>query len=260
LTAARRQEIGVAVEQLGGLTALGAMLSPLDGAGPRTDAVVARISAAVGLGVMSDGEQLPSEVDLATQLGVSTMTLREALAVLREQGLVETKRGRGGGSFIRASAEAVYTRSLARLQQLSVEDLRDIGDEHFAIAGAAAALAARRAVATDFARLRALAQRLAESGDPVQSRRADSRFQIEVAVCSQSSRLTRAEVNLQAELSALIWLPQLQVDAKAEAAKHLALTDAIEAEDEVAARSLAEEHSAASVRRLITLRMELTQS
>ncbi len=122
----------MAVEQLGGLTALGAVLSPLDGAGPRTDAVVARISAAIGLGVMTDGEQLPSEIDLATQLGVSTMTLREALAVLREQGLVETRRGRGGGSFVRASADAVNTRSLARLHELTVEELRDLGDEHFA--------------------------------------------------------------------------------------------------------------------------------
>lgn len=117
----------MAVEQLRGLTAVGAVLSPLAGSGPRTDAVVARISAAIGLGVISDGEQLPSEIDLATQLGVSTVTLREALAILREQGLVVTKRGRGGGSFVRASAEDVHTRSLALLQELTVEGLRDLG-------------------------------------------------------------------------------------------------------------------------------------
>ena len=125
---------------LGPLTALAAVLSPLDGGGPRTDAVVARISAAIGLGVMGDGEPLPSEIDLATQLGVSTMTLREALAVLREQGLVETRRGRGGGSFVRASAEALTSRSLARLGEYTVQELRDLGDEHFAVAGAAAVL------------------------------------------------------------------------------------------------------------------------
>jgi GntR family L-lactate dehydrogenase operon transcriptional regulator len=246
----------VAVDQLGGLTALGAVLSPLDGAGPRTDAVVARISAAIGLGVMADGEQLPSEIELATQLGVSTVTLREALAVLREQGLVETKRGRGGGSFIRASADAVNTRSLAQLQELTVGELRDLGDEHYAIAGAAAVLATRRAVAADIARLRTLVARLAGSADAVVSRRADSRFQIEVAVCSQSARLTRAEVNLQAELSAMIWLPQLATKAATEAARHAALVDAMEAEDEIGARSLAEDHSADTVRRLIALRME----
>jgi len=249
----------VAVDQLGGLTALGAVLSPLDGAGPRTDAVVARISAAIGLGVMTDGEQLPSEIDLATQLGVSTVTLREALAVLREQGLVETRRGRGGGSFVRASADAVNVRALARLHELTVEELRDLGDEHFAIAGAAAVLAARRAVGADVARLRGLSARLADSDDPIRSRRADSRFQIEVAVCSQSARLTRSEVNLQAELSSMIWLPQLELVARTQANRHAALVDAIAAEDETKARALAEDTSAASVRRLISLRMELTQ-
>lgn len=250
----------MAVEQLGGLSALGAVLSPLDGAGLRTDAVVARISAAIGLGVITDGEQLPSEIDLANQLGVSTMTLREALAVLREQGLVHTKRGRGGGSFIRSSPDAVNTRSLARLQQLSVEELRDIGDEHLAIAGTAAVLAARRGVAADVTRLRSLAQRLSDADDPVHAKRADSRFQIEVAVCSQSARLTRSEVNLQAELSALVWLPKIGLDRTARAAQHLALTAAIAEEDEAAARELAEARSAADVRRLIALRMELIGS
>jgi len=249
----------VAVGSLGGLTALGAVLSPLDGAGPRTDAVVARISAAIGLGVMTDGEQLPSEIDLATQLGVSTMTLREALAVLREQGLVETRRGRGGGSFVRASADAVNTRALARLQELTVEELRDLGDEHFAVSGAAAVLASRRAVSADSARLRTLAALLADSDDPIRSRRADSRFQIEVAVCSQSARLTRSEVNLQTELSSMIWLPQLALAPKAQADRHTALVDAIEAEDEIKARTLAEDTSAANVRRLIALRMESPQ-
>lgn len=242
----------------GPLTALGAVLSPLDGGGPRTDAVVARISAAIGLGVMADGTQLPSEIELATQLGVSTMTLREALAVLREQGLVETRRGRGGGSFVRANAELLTNRSLARLQEYTVQDLRDLGDEQFAVAGAAAVLAARRAVAADVDRLNALALRLAESKDPVHARRADSRFQIEVAVISQSARLTRAEVGLQAELSEMRWLPQLKVDPKAVAAGHLDVVAAIKAEDETGARALAEEHSATAIRQLIGLRMEMT--
>jgi DNA-binding FadR family transcriptional regulator len=57
----------------------------------------------------------------------------------------------------------------------------------------------------------------------------------------------------------MIWLPQLASDPVAEAAAHTALVDAIEAEDETKARSLAEDHSVANVRRLIALRMELTQ-
>ncbi|ANW68147.1 hypothetical protein BCA37_28750 [Mycobacterium sp. djl-10] len=231
------------------------MLSPLDGVGPRPDAIVARISAAIGMGVMSDGEQLPSEVALATQLGVSTMTLRDALAVLRQRGLVETRRGRGGGSFVRAAEDALMAESRTRLRALGIQDLRDLGDEHLAVFGAAALLATQRAVAADITRLRTLAQRLADSDDRVPARRADARFQIEIAVCAQSARLTRAEVNLQAELSGLKWLPQMSLTPADEGQRHHVLVDAIEAEDEETARRLAETHSSATLRALIALRM-----
>ncbi len=60
-----------------------------------------RITEAIHLGLLDDGERLPVEVDLAAQFGVAPMTVREALATLREQELVETRRGRSGGSFVR---------------------------------------------------------------------------------------------------------------------------------------------------------------
>lgn len=244
-------------DQLGDLSALSAVLAPLDGGGPRTDAIVQRLSSAIGLGVMVAGEQLPSETELAAQLGVSTVTLREALAVLRQQGLVHTKRGRGGGSFIHAAAASVQTHSLNRLRQLSTEYLRDLGDEHRAVSGTAAALAARRSLAADITRLRSLTNRLSEAEDNFQRRRADSRFHIEVAVSSQSARLTRAEVRLQTEMADLIWLPQIAVDPANEAVDHHTLVNAIEAEDAALAREVSEAHGAQHIRRLIALRMEL---
>ncbi|WP_218002674.1 FadR/GntR family transcriptional regulator [Nocardia brevicatena] len=245
-------------QESAGLTALGAVLSPLEGSGPKTEAVVQRLSAAISLGVMVDGQQLPSETDLAGQLGVSTMTLREALAVLRQQGIVHTKRGRGGGSFICASAEVLEHTSLARLHQMSLPELRDLGDEQFAITGAVAVFAARRGLRSDIVRLRTLADRLKVSTEPVSARRADSRFYIEMAVCAQSTRLTRAQVGLQAELSALFWLPRLELDPAAEATAHYDLVNAIEREDDTRARELAESHSESRIRRLIALRLELS--
>ncbi|MGW4331051.1 FadR/GntR family transcriptional regulator [Nocardia sp. NPDC004573] len=241
-----------------GLTALGAVLSPLEGGGPKTDAVVQRLCAAISLGLMADGQQLPSETDLASQLGVSTMTLREALAVLRQRGIVHTKRGRGGGSFIRGAADVLEGASVARLQQMSIQELRDLGDEHFAVTGAAAVFAARRGVRADIARLRSLVDRLKDSSEPISARRADSRFHIEMAVCAQSTRLTRAQVALQAELSALLWLPRLNLDPATEAVAHRDLVDAIEQEDDTRARELAESQIESRIRRLVALRLELS--
>ena len=46
-------------------------------------------------------DKLPSEEELAAALGVSRMTLRQALGSLESGGIVERRRGRAGGTFIR---------------------------------------------------------------------------------------------------------------------------------------------------------------
>ena len=62
------------------------------------EACVEQLAASIRLGVYPLGSTLPPERDLATRLNVSRATLREAMAALRQAGLVETTRGRGGGS------------------------------------------------------------------------------------------------------------------------------------------------------------------
>src|ERR1700735_5121517 len=70
----------------------------------RAEEVALRVGQAIKLGLLPDGEQLPSEAEFAAQLGVSPMTLREALAMLRQQGLVQTLRVRAGGTFVQRPA------------------------------------------------------------------------------------------------------------------------------------------------------------
>jgi GntR family transcriptional regulator len=48
------------------------------------------------------GDKLPTESGLAAALGVSRMTLRQALASLEGRGVLERRRGRNGGTFIAA--------------------------------------------------------------------------------------------------------------------------------------------------------------
>ncbi len=95
-----------------------AVFSPLDDGALRSEAVVRRVGSAIALGLLGDGEQLPSETDLAPMLNVSTVTLRDALAELRKLGLVETRRGRGGGSFVRSRDDALAQLADARLAEL----------------------------------------------------------------------------------------------------------------------------------------------
>ena len=109
-----------------------------------SDSVVRRIRAAVGLGLLSDGDRLPKEAELTKRFRISSFSLREALGVLRDEGLIETRAGKYGGSFVKRPAEVS---ALARdeLARLSFTELRDLGDWRHMIAEKAAGLAARRA-------------------------------------------------------------------------------------------------------------------
>lgn len=54
----------------------------------------------IARGRLRDGDRLPREDSLAATLGVSRMTLRQALATLESRGAVERRPGRGGGTFV----------------------------------------------------------------------------------------------------------------------------------------------------------------
>ncbi len=58
------------------------------------------LARAIDLGALVAGDKLPPEADFAAALGVSRMTLRQALGALESRGLVQRKRGRTGGTFV----------------------------------------------------------------------------------------------------------------------------------------------------------------
>ncbi|HEY7433364.1 MAG TPA: FCD domain-containing protein [Streptosporangiaceae bacterium] len=234
------------------------LFTPLD-AGGRAGTVTRRLAKAIRLGLLLDGERLPAESDLAAQLGVSTVTLREALAALRTMGLVETRRGRAGGSFVRAPADHHPARLERPLRLLSVHELTDIGDHRAAIAGAAAWLAAERALPGDVAALTEHAGRLRLASAVTDRRRADARFHIEIAAAAQSPRLTREEMDLWAEVGDLVWLPMTEPDVARARGEHTALAGAIEAHDAPLARQIAQQHVAAETQRLLELRLRPSQ-
>ncbi|WP_244216883.1 FadR/GntR family transcriptional regulator [Streptomyces carpinensis] len=235
------------------------LISPLRAAG-RTDEVVQRITEAIHLGLVVDGEQLPTEVEFANQLGVSPMTLREALAVLREQGLVMTRRGRTGGTFVRRPADPPLEPLVERIRSTTVSELRDLADEQFAVSGASARLAAERASATSLRRLLSLVEQLARADGLGARIRADSRFHIEVAIASQSERLTRLEVDMQSCTAGLLWLSyESEPELDEVVAEHHAIATAIAEEDGERARALAERHVQRNLRRLIELHLRMAE-
>ena len=82
-----------------GTTSLDAVLRPVR-SGNAFEEAIQRIVQAIRLGAVTTGERLPPERTLAKRLGISRVTLREALRALTDAGLVESRRGRSGGTFI----------------------------------------------------------------------------------------------------------------------------------------------------------------
>jgi GntR family transcriptional repressor for pyruvate dehydrogenase complex len=61
---------------------------------------VSRLLQTIRLGVVSPGEALPSERDLALRFGVSRDTVRDAIRALADSGFLVSRRGRYGGTFV----------------------------------------------------------------------------------------------------------------------------------------------------------------
>lgn len=234
-----------------------AVFAPVDSRA-RVDTVVRRIGDAIELGLLADGEQLPGESELAGQLGVSTVTLREALMALRQQGLVTTRRGRGGGSFVSLPELPGEDRLKVRLRGWSTEELRDLGDHWAALSGAAARLAAERTEPDDLVQLRRTAEELTQAADVAARSRVYGRFHVELAAAAQSARLTREQVALQTEVGALLCLVLGDDEYREEVSERLRIViSAVQDGAHESARELAERCVQESTSRLIALRLTL---
>lgn len=186
-------------------TARTAVFAQLAGTGAgRVEQVVQRLTDAIVLGVLAPGERLPNETQLAKRFGVALATAREGLSILRENGLVETRRGREGGSFV-TPPDAPHSNYLTvRLGGLSRVNLQDMGLYYSVITAGAAAQAATRASDSDIEGLRAWLDATDYESEGA-ARKAEGRFHLELAVLSQSARLVREQIRLQAEFGPLLW-------------------------------------------------------
>jgi len=79
------------------MTSTSSPIRPLDPADPTAlhEQAAAQIRRAIAEGQVAPGERLPPAGDLAAVLGVNRNTMLRALRLLREEGLVEFRRGRG---------------------------------------------------------------------------------------------------------------------------------------------------------------------
>jgi DNA-binding FadR family transcriptional regulator len=232
----------VATEPLSGVP----MWRPVRG-GNAFEITVARLAQAIRLGLVPVGERLPPERELAERLQVSRVTLREAIAALREAGFLESRRGRSGGTFVVRStgdshADAAEQDATALAREMG-DTLHDALDFRRVLEPGAAALAATRALsAADRAHLVACLG-AARTRDSRSRRVNDSRLHLAIASASGSTSVAASIADVQLRLDRLLAaIPVLRRNLDHSDLQHERVVEAILAGDPVVARTEMEEH------------------
>lgn len=125
--------------------------------------VVEQIQEAILEGTLKVGELLPPERKLIEMFGVSRGTLREALRVLQQKGMIEIKTGVAGGSMIKGITSEGFSENLALLIRYQKVSLNHLAEFREGIEGTVAALAAERATDEDIKNLKELYRQSAEA-------------------------------------------------------------------------------------------------
>ncbi|HEX5774008.1 MAG TPA: GntR family transcriptional regulator, partial [Geomobilimonas sp.] len=118
--------------------------------------VVEQIQEAIVSGKLKAGDQLPPERELKELFTISRGTLREALRVLEQKGLIEIRTGVAGGSIVKGVSTQQVSESLDLLIRYKKVSLQNLAEFRVGLEGDVAAHAAERATEEDIARLRAL--------------------------------------------------------------------------------------------------------
>ncbi|WP_118138655.1 FadR/GntR family transcriptional regulator [Oceanicella sp. SM1341] len=125
----------------------------------RSDEVYEGLLSAILEGRHPRGTRLPTEAELGREYAVSRPVVRSALARLREDGIIASRRGSGSYVLRRPARSVIDFVPIG-----SISDIQRCYEFRLEFESAAAALAAERRDETDIAALRAAFARMEESG------------------------------------------------------------------------------------------------
>ena len=206
------------------------------------EVTVERLAQSIRLGVLVDGQRLPPERELAETFGVSRVTLREAIKALRDAGLTESRRGRGGGTFV-VSPKVVRPRRADLISRSLGHSLDDaLALRRVVEPGAAALAAARTLTAADRAGLTSYLD-AATNCEPGTRRLANSRLHLAIAALGGSASVTAVVADVQMRLDELLRaIPVIAANIAHSNVQHAAIVDAILSGQGDRARVEMEEH------------------
>lgn len=210
--------------------------------------VVSQIEQLILFGVLSPGDALPPERDLADQLAVSRPTLRDALAELEERALI-TSHDKGRGYRVQALVTSAFSPQLLALFQRYPETFADYFQFRRDIEGLAVERAARFATAHDRELIQLAFDRMAPeaSGSLEEEAEADAAFHMALVDACHNTvmiHMMRSIFDLlrSGVFQSLSELYRDQDQLRQIRDQHRAIMDAVLASDDRAARQALVDH------------------
>ena len=215
------------------------------------DEVVDRLLTALALGEFLPGQRLPPTRELAVLLGVSRASAYDAMARLRTAGVVDVRRGRSGGSFVRESWNEASAGAVRRTLLPRRDELEQLCDLRCRYEETVARTAAERRTAPEAATLEALLADFAAADSPEHEHTADIALHEAVLAAAHNPAMTQLSHDLLSRVS--IGMPIEPYDRTVfpqALAQHRALVEAVVEGDVETAGRVARRHFSLSTRTL----------
>jgi len=196
--------------------------------------------------------RLPSETELATRFGASRPVVREALARLRDDGVIVSRQG--SGSYVKRRPDVAVLRLSPGG---SIDDVQRCFEFRYGLEGSAAALAAERWEDADLAEIRAAFAALEEAikkGEP--GTEADERFHTAVARATHNPYYVSVQTSMQPHirygmnLNRSLTMMRTAQRVRLVQDEHNAILEAIAGRQPDAARDAMQRHIANARRRM----------
>ena len=193
------------------------------------DAVVSRLQQQLSLGEYQPGEKLPSEPELMEQFGVGRSTIREAIRILANTGLLSVRQG--SGTFVEQQngiAEPL-TQRLKRADAADLDEVRQLLEMKIA------EKAALKRTKKDIEKMQTLLKKrsmAANAGDVEEAIRSDVQFHVAIAVASRNDILADLYKTIAEEMNRFFRMTYTHTDTFVETQPwHEALLKSIEEQD-----------------------------
>ncbi|WP_212908683.1 FadR/GntR family transcriptional regulator [Streptomyces sp. TS71-3] len=203
--------------------------------------IVRQIRTLIRTGELPVGTRLPAERVLCDRMGVSRLTLREALRALEVNGLIEIRAGAHGGAFVTAPTAGSAAAGITDLLSISGLSAADVTEARIAFELGIVPLIAERATAQDLAELRALcdeAEAAREEGSYTVAM--SFGFHLRAAAASHNPAVVLLLDSFREAI--LMSMRQAHHEGKQGVAEHRAFVDAIERGEPGVARKVMGDH------------------